>query len=170
MAQADVPDPQYCEVAPWDAWGQAFVTPGQQSNADEITITVHNNADLPIDGADVELDFSGCANRCEGTAGLTGQTGGTGTLVLNPAMGGCEDCTVIVRANGVTIATYTRMVSTDWNGAACGGNTGPTSLAFFAAAFNTGSGSCASYLVYDGNPGPGDLGKVANSFNSGDAN
>jgi hypothetical protein len=168
MAQADVPDPQFCSVTPWDSWEQAFVTPGQQSNADEITIVVHNNADLPIDAADVELDFSGCANRCEGTAGLSGQTAATGELVLNPEMGGCEDCTIIVRANGVTIATYGRMVSTDWNGASCSGDVEPTDLSFFAAAFNVTGELCADY----NNDGvdPADLSKFANSFNSGDAN
>jgi hypothetical protein len=163
---ADVPDPQYCSVSPWDSWEQAFVTPGQESNADEITITVHNNADLPIDAADVELDFSGCAARCEGTLGLSGLTAATGLLTLNPEMGGCEDCTVIVRANGVTIATYSRMVSTDWSGASCDGQCDPIDLSFFAASFNVTGDACADY----NNDGvdPADLSKFANSFNSGD--
>ena len=167
IAQADVPDPAYCSVVPWDSWGQAFVTPGQESNADEITITVNNGDNQPIDAAAVELDFSFCVNRCEGTLGLAGTTDPTGVVVLNPEMGGCEWCTVVVRASGVTIGTYDWMVSTDWNGSACDGQVDPVDLSFFAAAFNVTGDLCADYNAADA-VDPVDLSKFANSFNSAD--
>ncbi|MBD3337138.1 MAG: hypothetical protein GF355_16625 [Candidatus Eisenbacteria bacterium] len=145
VVYAPVPDPANCAVDPWDTSDQVFATPGQQSDADLATITVHDSADLPMPGADVELDFSGCPDRCEAEVGLSGVTNGNGQVTLNPAMGGCDDCTITIRANGYSIRVYNRMTSTDWNGTECDGCVTPGEFAFFGGAFLATFDDCADY-------------------------
>ncbi|MBU1701140.1 MAG: hypothetical protein KJ927_08495 [Candidatus Eisenbacteria bacterium] len=62
--------------------------------------------------------------------------------------GECEECTVIVRANAITVGTYQIIRSTDFNGAVGDGVVNAADLSFFATAFNYTQFACA-----DSNPG-----------------
>lgn len=182
QALDDVPDPDLSSIEPWDDFGRAFVAPGGESplatNIDAVTITVVNSEGNPIIGAPVLIDFAGgaptggdCANVCIDPidAGLEGVTGADGTVTLNPAVGGCDDCTVIVRASGVTIGFYNKVVSTDWNGATADGSVTGADFAFFATSFNTTQDDCADYNG-DGGVSGLDFSLFATSFNGADAN
>jgi len=175
-AIADVPDADLSGTS-WDGNGdgtRAFVTPsaattGLGAVSDDVLITVLNNAGIGIGAADVEIDFAGCTDVCvdpTGDAGLTGVTAGDGTVTLNPRVGGCESCTVLVRANGVTIGQYSQVVSTDWNSdtGPADGTVGGPDFAFFATAFNVTQDTCADYDNNGAVGGP-DLATFATSFN-----
>ena len=181
-APADVPDPDLSDAGVWDVWGQAFVSPGsltdlRASGIDDVTITVRNRDGLPILGADVVIDFAGHGARvdCDGLcldpvdAQLTGTTDINGEVTLNPRVGGCDDCTVIVRADGVTIAQFDHVSSTDWDGFAGNGQVQGPDLAFFATAFNVTQDACADYNG-DGSVGGPDFSFFATSFNLADQN
>jgi hypothetical protein len=171
VAYADVPDPATSSVEPWDTWGQALVIPGSTISNDDVTVTVHNSQDQPIVGATVEIDLSGCTGLCIDPvdAGLTGTTDGSGVATLNPVVGGCEDCTITVRANGVTIRQYTHVSSPDWDGGVADGNVGVGDLAFFGAAFNQTQDACGDYDG-DGAVGVTDLPVFGAAFNGGASN
>jgi hypothetical protein len=59
--------------------------------------------------------------------------------------GGCEDCDVIVRANGVTIAYYQKVRSPDWDNSAADGIVNVVDFAFFATSFLVSQSACADY-------------------------
>jgi hypothetical protein len=177
-AVADVPDPDLSGTG-WDTMGDgttAFMSPsaattGLGSVSDDVLITVLNNVGIGIGGAAVEIDVADCVDLCldpggDGSAGLTGVTDPDGTVTLNPRVGGCETCTILVRASGVTIATYSEVHSTDWNSAAgpADGTVGGPDFAFFAAAFNVTQDDCADYDNNETVGGP-DLAVFAASFN-----
>jgi hypothetical protein len=115
MTSADVPDPAMCYVDPWDETGLVFVTPGNLTDLDRVTIVVRNAQGMPIVNANVEVDVTDCTTLCVDPvdSGLSGTTDTDGTVVLGPSVGGCEDCDVVVRANGVTIRIYSHVTSTD---------------------------------------------------------
>ncbi|MBU2693294.1 MAG: hypothetical protein KJ970_20440 [Candidatus Eisenbacteria bacterium] len=142
-----VPDPINCTVEPWNTFQQALVSPGTQSGIDVVTITVLDMAENPIDQAFVEIDFNDCPELCiEGSdPGLTGLTGPDGVIVMDPLVGGCEDCDVTVRANGVTIAYYHHVRSPDWNNTEADGIVNVADFAFFAGAFLSTQNDCADY-------------------------
>lgn len=94
-----------CE--PWDTNGCVFVTPGQDSPVDNVVITLLNDDFEPIEGAHVVIDFSNCPNMIYCSPdGLSGVTNAAGQVLLNPSVGGCDDCVVVVRAEGQTICFY----------------------------------------------------------------
>jgi hypothetical protein len=180
-ASAEVPDPDLSTVQPWDVYEQAFVAPGDgsgsRSNVDEVYIQVLNSNGDAIEGATVVIDLaggggdlrSGCQTLCldDGDAGLVGVTNEAGMLVLNPRVGGCDECTIIVRANGLTIATYEFINSTDWDGVATDGRVTGADFAFFATAFKSTQDPCGDYNG-DGAVTGSDFAVFATSF--GDEN
>lgn len=184
-ASAEVVDPDLSTVQPWDIYDQAFVAPGDgsgpRSNVDEVFVEVLNSDGDAIEGATVVIDLaggggdlrSGCQTLCvdNGDAGLTGTTNEFGLAVLNPRVGGCDHCTVLVRANSVTIAVYDFINSTDWDGAAADGRVTGADFAFFATAFKDPQNDypCADYNG-DGVVTGTDFSVFAVSFNEGDAN
>jgi hypothetical protein len=126
---------------------------------------------VPIEGADAEIDLSQCSNLCIDPVedGLSGITGPDGTVTLNPRVGGCEDCIVLIKASDVVIALYTRVVSTDWDGSRADGKVAGADFAFFATAFKQTQDTCADYNG-DGLVSGPDFAIFAASFASGDAN
>lgn len=179
---AAVPDADNSSVEPWDTYGQAFVAPGGGSplltNVDEVTVTVRNSDGDPISGAEVLIDLgqgSGLTDECPNLCldpidpGLTGVTNTSGIAVLNPRVGGCDNCSVLVKADGVTIAFYDSITSTDWDGSAADGAVTGADFAFFAAAFKSTQDPCADYNGDDAVTGT-DFAFFASSFKGGDAN
>jgi hypothetical protein len=182
-ASAEVPDPDLSTVEPWDTYNQAFVAPGDGSgfrtNVDDLVVLVLNSVGDAIEGATVVIDFdasggglrAGCSSVCVDPidAGLTAETNELGIAVLNPLAGGCDNCTVTVRANGATIGTYDFVNSTDWNGSAADGAVTGADFAFFATAFKDTQDRCADYNG-DGAVTGTDFSIFATSFFGGDMN
>jgi hypothetical protein len=169
------PDPPQCSCEPWDTNGCVFMTPGSQSDVDNVTIVVRNGDGDPIPGATVAVDVSNC-NLCVCVPdGLTGTTDAAGTVSLNPRVGGCDECTVIVRADGVTFRVYTppgpglpTVRSTDWDGSNCESAVTGLDFGFFAGAFKQTQASCADYTG-DGAVSGVDFSLFAASFSMADA-
>jgi hypothetical protein len=167
-----VPDPIFSTTEPWDTYGQAFVAPGEQSPVDEVTVTVVDMAENPIPNAFVEIRFEGCSDICIDPIaenGLYGWTDEDGIAVLNPHVGGCDDCEVRVLANGMCISAYSFMTSTDWNSDEANGIISLEDFAFFATAFLGTQNLCADYNG-NGVVGPEDFAMFAVSFKAFDAN
>lgn len=144
----DVPDDATSTCMPWDVTRLPFVTPGQCSSVDNLYVSVRNEFGDPITGADVLIDLNGCENIVVyDPSSLEGTTDANGLVVLNPSAGGCQfDCTVLVKADGVTICSYfTGCVSTDWDGATTDGAVTGADFAFFAQAFKATQDACADY-------------------------
>jgi hypothetical protein len=173
-AAADIPDEENSSCEPWDTNGCAFITPGLPSEGksaiDCITVNVRNSDNDPIEGVQVDINFSNCTGLCwcDPPMESSGLTGPDGTTVICFSGGGCEQCTVIVRADGVTICTYQDVRSTDWDGSACDGIVGGSDFAFFATAFKVTQDPCADYNC-DGSVGGIDFSMFAISFSAGDA-
>jgi hypothetical protein len=174
---AEVPDEENSTVEPWDTNGCVFVSPScvTSSLVDTVRITVRNADGDPIVGSDVQIVLDDCTDLCFCTPdGLVGISGPGGVITLDPEVGGCDECTVIVRASGVTIATYTppgpgrpTVRSTDWNGSACDGNVTGADFAFFADAFKSTQDECADYNC-DGAVTGTDFSIFATAFKAGD--
>lgn len=179
---ADVPDDANSTCEPWDTNGCVFVTPGCTANGndagnDAVTVLVRNEFGDPIEGSVVEIDFGDCPNLfiCN-PDGLTGTTNVAGMVVMNPQVGGCDMCTVIVRADGVSICTYTppdgvdpTVRSTDWDGSAANGQVTGADFGFFAAAFKTTQDECANYNCDEGGVTGTDFAIFAESFKAPDS-
>jgi hypothetical protein len=132
------PDPSRSSVEPWDTFSQAFMCPGTQSGVDEVTIIVASSCGVRLAEAQVEIDVSACNDLCvDSPSGLSGMTDGNGELTLDPRVGGCEDCTIIVRAAGLVLRNYSRVTSTDWDGNLANGIVEPTDQLFFNNNFNS---------------------------------
>ncbi|MCK4413315.1 MAG: VWA domain-containing protein [Candidatus Eisenbacteria sp.] len=132
-------------VEPWDTYGQAFISPGNQSGVDAVTVTITSEEGVPFEGIDIELDFSACTvweYLCIDLPddGFTGTTGPDGVAILDPRAGGCQDCVVTVRANGIAVKSYPRVVSTDWDGSVADGRVDSNDEAYFLT-----GGLCADY-------------------------
>jgi hypothetical protein len=158
-------------VSPWEEYGQVLVTPGFQSSVGRATIVVRYPSGDPLLCPDVIIDISDCENLCVDPFEpfLSGTADGWGTLVLNPQVGGCADCPISVRANGVTIAAFDGIRSTDWDGAQANGRVDGADFAFFATAFKQTQDTCADYNG-DGGVSGTDFTLFAISFSAGDAN
>jgi hypothetical protein len=176
---AGAPDPPFCPIEPWNTYGHAFVTPGSNSEGGvgEVSIQVFNINGDPIPGAFVEIRVSDCmfdVDMClnPGGAGLTGTTNDQGIVVLNPQIGACGECEtfpIVVLASGVTIGSYPRIVSTDWDGVEADGFVGVADFAFFSTAFKVTGDECADYNG-DGVVNGADFAIFSTSFKRGDAN
>lgn len=163
------PDPTHCTVAPWDGRTNAFVTPGNQSNVDQLTVTVRDESGLPLAAMPVEIVFTGCEVCLDsGDAGLRGTTNAAGSVTLRPRAGGCDECAVRVYAGDVPIRNFTRFVSTDWDGTEADGVVNARDAQYVQTALMTGD-LCADF---DGNGmvNIADLSIFMVSLNSGDAN
>jgi hypothetical protein len=174
---ADSPDPFKCSCEPWDTYEGVFMTPGSQSDIDEVTIVVCNSEGDPIQGSIVTVDISNCVDLCVCVPddGLTGTTDAAGAVTLNPRVGGCDECTVILRADGVTIGVYTppgpglpTVRSTDWDGSNCESVVTGSDFGFFAGAFKETQDPCSDYNGDSAVTGI-DFSIFAGSFMAGDS-
>jgi hypothetical protein len=140
------PDPNHCTVQNWDLYRQALVGPGGSNTTDNLTIGVYDIHNTPVPNALVEIDLSGCSRLCIDTPtdGLRGSTNASGQLVLNPRVGGCENCPVTIRANGIVIRSYSKVRSPDWDGTWANGRVSSPDSAFFAYAYAAGN-PCVDY-------------------------
>ncbi|UCH83577.1 MAG: choice-of-anchor D domain-containing protein, partial [Candidatus Latescibacterota bacterium] len=110
------PDPVLSTVEPWDSFSHAFVCPGT-GGADTLVITVLDDMGVPCAYSPVEIDLMDCSNLCiDSPSALSGIADGDGVVYLDPRVGGCEYCAVIVRANGFEIRNYPLINSADWDG------------------------------------------------------
>jgi hypothetical protein len=179
---AEVIDPDLSTVEPWDTYGLALVAPGggRFTGIDSVTVEVRNQDGDPVEGATVVIDLGGsgggddprsecdvCVDPVE--PGLTGVTDEFGIAYLNPKVGGCDVCTVVVRANGVTIAVYELIVSTDWNGFNADGMVTGADFAFFSTSFKQSQDPCSDYLG-DGGVSGSDFSFFSTSFKGDDTN
>lgn len=124
MASADVPDPSFCSVIPADNLNGLVLAPNLPSAipASINVVTVRNNTNAPINAASVVITL-GAANVLCGSTVLTGTTNSSGQTTITLGGGGCAHNVAlsgIVKANGVTIRSYSNVKSPDYDGA--GGN------------------------------------------------
>jgi hypothetical protein len=157
-------------VTPWDEFGQVFVTPGTQSGIGEVVVEVRGTEGYPW-CAVVGIDVSECEGLCVDPedSGLWGNPDMYAVTRLDPRVGGCADCTVWILADGMTIRTYDRIRSTDWDGARADGVVNSADFAFFATAFKQTQNSCADYNG-DGLVSATDFSMFSASFRAADAN
>lgn len=146
-ARANPPDPTRSTVAPWDALGKAFVSPGTQSGVDAVTITLLDSGGAPCAGVGVTIQFPGCTDLCIGSpTGLSGTTGPGGTVILDPQVGGCGACTVTIHAGGVLLRQYSSIASPDWDGTQADGAVNAADSAWATPWFLTATYTpCADY-------------------------
>jgi hypothetical protein len=145
-AWAQIPDAAASTVAPWDAYGRAFMAPG--TGGDLVTITVVDAGGTALPNIAVQVDVSACVTLCIDTPpGLAGVTNAAGVVVLDPRVGGCETCTVRIFAAGILLRTYTQVVSADWDGMWGDGHVGSLDFQYLQASMMSGA-VCADY---DGN-------------------
>jgi hypothetical protein len=148
-ANAGAPDPAHSTVSRWDTYGLAFVSPGVYSPPavwQSVTITVLDDTGNPCPGVAVTIDLSDCGNLCiDSPDGLSGVTNESGVVVLDPRVGGCETCDVVVRADAVVLRTFTKIRSTDWDGSWADGIVNAADSIYLMAHYNTYCVCCADY-------------------------
>jgi hypothetical protein len=164
------PYPPACSVAPWDAFGKAFASPGGQSQVDVVDITVRDSSGTPLGGLDVAVNVAACQRLCVDPvdAGLSGQTDGLGRVTLDPAVGGCDSCAVRVYAGGHLIRQYAAITGPDNEGPWASGVVDSLDEAFFHAQLG-GTDPCADYDG-DGSVGASDEAMFLAALGGGDAN
>lgn len=124
VVSAEVPDPSFCTVNPADALNGVVLGPNLPAPvpASVNVVTVKNSANAPIPAASVVVTL-GAGNVLCGSTVLTGTTNGAGQTTITLGGGGCQHniaLSAIVKANGVTIRSYSNAKSPDFDGA--GGN------------------------------------------------
>jgi hypothetical protein len=134
-------------VDPSDWTGQVFVSPGTLGSQDWLTVTIRDSSGVPQPGQLIEIDLSDCHLLCidQPDAGLSAYTDANGVAYLQPSVGGCEECAVRVRANGVIIREYPFINSTDWDGTRADGRVNDDDAAFFQLAYQSTQAPCADY-------------------------
>lgn len=170
VASAGSPDPALSSVEPWDSFAnpQALVIPGADG-LDTVRVTVLDSQGNPCAGAEVRIVFSGCTNLCiDCPDGLTGVTDGDGVVILDPRVGGCDDCVIEVTADGLVIGSYTHVSSPDWDGSA-DGLVGLSDTGWFTGAWMGPYDACADYNG-DGVMDIDDYAIVYGAFGMGSAN
>ena len=111
------PHPDYTTVDPWDTYGQALVVPGTGTYPDSVTVTLRDELGAPVRIGEVEIDLSSCTGLCiDSPDGLSEAADVYGVALLDPRVGGCSACDVLVLANGYEIRSYPRITSADWDG------------------------------------------------------
>jgi hypothetical protein len=189
VAYADVPDPTNC-TCDLDDVDRLLIIPGGDVDgarvwapnaAANFCVNVRNAANGPINNAVVEILVGGQAGNYVGICDfqeLVKNTDISGNVCFNVAGGGCykgfpDAC--VIRANGVTIRTYTNVMSPDYTNFDNVGVPGrwsltvdPTDLASFITAYAGGTGP-ASCHDYDNNAttGPTDLAVFVASYYGG---
>jgi hypothetical protein len=121
VAFADVPDQSNCEVSPADALNGLVFCPLLPAAipASVNLITVRNSSNNPIPNASVVVTVTGTTTLCSATV-LTGTTNASGQVTLTLGGGGCAHNVAlsgIIKANGVTIRSYSNVKSPDYDGA-----------------------------------------------------
>lgn len=139
-ASADVPDQTKCTVVPADALNGMIVCPRIPSalTASILTITVKNSSNNPINNASVIVILTAANPTCP-NAVLTATSNASGVATITVAASGCANgvpASGIVKANGVTIRSYSNVKSPDFDGAAGDGFTNLSDLVKFANEFN----------------------------------
>jgi len=140
IAMADVPDPGQCSVSPSDALGGVVCCPNIPSALTESinTITVRNSGGTPISGASTVVLLTASNPACP-AAVLTGTTNGSGVVTITVAASGCANgipSACVIKANGVTIRSFTNCKSPDFDGAGGNGLVNLSDLIAFANEFN----------------------------------
>lgn len=148
LAMADTPDDR-CTVIPSDALNGMFLGPASPNPvpASVNEITVRNNGGTPIPGALVVVVLSSSTPTCPGAV-LNGITDAEGKVTITLAGYGCVDqapSVGIIKANGVTIRSYTNVKSADYDGTAGDGLVNLVDLIAFARAFNGSGEPCHDY-------------------------
>jgi hypothetical protein len=120
------------------------MVPGTGTPPDSVTVTVRDELGaLCRNAVEVEVDISDCNGLCvDSPDGLSGTADESGTAYLDPRVGGCDDCDVIVRANGIDIRSYARINSADWDGTWADGDVGPEDM-YYISSQNGTSDPCA---------------------------
>jgi len=142
-----VPDPAQSSVSPADGAGQVLVSPGTMSGVDIITVTVRAADGTPIPGVPVTVSFDDtCPELCIDPSGpvFGATTDAAGQAAIDPAVGGCADCTVTVHADGVLLRSFDRVVSPDWDGTFADGRVDVDDFSWFQLMFQTAE-DCADY-------------------------
>lgn len=161
VASADVPDPANCTVIPADNLNGLVLGPNLPSAipASINVVTVKNNANAPISGASVVFTL-GASNVLCGSTVLTGTTNGSGQTTISLGGGGCAHNVAlsgIVKANGVTIRSYSNCKSPDYDGASGNRTVQLADLIKFSNEFlDVDPNQCHDY-DNDGNTGLSDL-------------
>jgi hypothetical protein len=161
MAMAEVPDAGKCSVLPADNLNGLVLAPNLPAPipASINQITVRNSSNNPISNASVVITL-GAGNVLCGTTVLTGTTNASGQVTITLGGGGCEHNTPlsgIVKANGVTIRSYSNVKSPDFDGAGGNRTVQLGDLISFSNQFlGTDPSECHDY-DNDGNTGLGDL-------------
>jgi hypothetical protein len=138
MSSVGIPEPDQCQVSQWDIYGQAVIVPGNPTDGsgdvfDDVDITIRNLEGNVIPDALVEIVFEDCPNLCLDPVdpALSGFTNSAGQISLNPNAGGCNECTVLIRSEGIVIRVYPRVVSPDWDGTSADGQVDDFDLDYF---------------------------------------
>ena len=139
VAQANIPDPANCSVTPADALDGLVVAPLSPSAlaATINTINVRNEANNPIAGANVTVEFSGTINLCSATV-TSGTTDANGDVVITLGGGGCAHMVAlsgVIKANGLSIRNYDNVKSPDYDGASGDLTVNLSDLVVFSAEF-----------------------------------
>ncbi|UCF06280.1 MAG: choice-of-anchor D domain-containing protein [bacterium] len=121
-----------------------MVSPG--IGLDTVTVTVRDASNNPCPYVLVEVDVSDCSGLCIDTPnGLSAVTDSNGVAYIDARVGGCDACNVVVRADGITIRTYSRIVSADWDGSWADGVVDSLDLDFLMLYYNVSYEVCADY-------------------------
>jgi hypothetical protein len=165
---ADIPDPNFSEVQPADALNGAYLAPDSpDAVAQSInTITVKNQANLPIADATVTVEFTTSNQLCP-LAVLSGTTDSLGEVTITLAGGGCahlQPSACVVKANGVGFRFYEHAKSSDYDGAGGDGFVNLPDLISFSNEFlDVTPNECHDY-DNNGNTGLTDLIPFATAF------
>lgn len=171
VAQADVPDPAFCSVAPGDALNGAYLVPqdGAFVSLSQNLVTVKNSAGNPISGSTVVFEFTALNSLCPGGV-FTGVTNGSGEVTITLSGGGCAHVVfsgAVVKASGVTIRDYQNAKSSDYDGAGGDGLVNVADLIKFSNEFlGIDANECHDY-TNDGNTGVEDLIPFSTAFLGG---
>lgn len=138
---SELPDPSACTVLPADALVGLVLCPavplGPISQAVN-TITVISNLGEPMADAAVVVLLTSATSACPGTV-LTGSTSTAGVCTITLSASGCSGGSPgsgVIKANGITIRSYSNVKSPDFDGAGGNGVVDLADLLSFAAQFN----------------------------------
>ena len=131
---------------PAGALGTPVLNPGNSSAIDLLRVGVKGPGGTPVVGAHVRIDVSACPSLCVDFPddGLSGITDVDGNAYLNPRVGGCEICPVIVYVDGIPELQLPGVIGMDWDGLTADGRVDLADYTWFQTALGTGE-RCADY-------------------------